>query len=86
MKIRLSRHAKQEMDRRAIPMDLLESLLKNPQQVIEQPDGKKVYQSEFDFEGGKIFLLRAVVAEFADSALVVTVYRTKKIGKYWRTS
>jgi len=42
MKIRLSRHAKQEVDRRAIPMDLLESLLKNPQQVIEQPDGEKV--------------------------------------------
>jgi len=86
MKIRLSRHAKQEIDRRAIPLDLLESLLKNPQQVIEQPDGKKVYQSQFDFEGSKIYLLRAVVVEFADSALVVTGYRTKKIGKYWRTS
>jgi len=86
MRIRLSRHAKQEMDRRAIPMDLLESLLKNPQQVIEQPDGKKVYQSQFDFAGSKILLLRAIVVEFDDSALVVTVYRTKKIGKYWRTS
>ena len=67
-------------------MDLLESLLKNSQQVIEQPDGKMYTKSQFDFEGGKIFLFRAVVVEFADSALVVTVYRTKKIGKYWRTS
>jgi len=65
---------------------LLESVLKDPQQLIEQPDGKKVYQSQLDFEGGKIFLLRDVVAELADSALVVTVYRNKKIGKYWRTS
>jgi len=86
MKFVLSRHARQEMGRRAIPMELLESVLKNPQQVIELPDGKKVYQSQLDFDGDKIFLLRAIVAEFADSALVVTVYRTKKIGKYWRTS
>jgi hypothetical protein len=86
MKFRLSRHAKKEMGRRAIAMELLESVLKDPQQLIEQPDGKKVYQSQLDFEGGKIFLLRDVVAELADSALVVTVYRTKKIGKYWRTS
>ena len=86
MNFRLSRHAKQEMGRRAIPTELLESVLNNPQQVIEQPDGKRVYQSQIDFGSGKIFLLRAIVAEFADFALVVTVYRTKKIGKYWRMS
>jgi len=65
-------------------MELLESVMKNPQQIIEQPDAKKVYQSQIDFGGGKIFLLRAIVIEFADSAMVVTVYRTKKISKYWR--
>jgi hypothetical protein len=61
-------------------------VLQEPQQVIEQPDGKKIYQSQIDFGDGKIFLLRAIVIEFVDYALVVTVYRTKKIGKYWRTS
>jgi hypothetical protein len=86
MKFKLSRHAKQEMERRAIPMELLESVFNNPHQIIEQPDGKRVYQSQLDFGGGKIFLLRVVVVEFADSALVVTAYRTKKIGKYWRMS
>ncbi len=86
MKFRLSQHAKQELQRRAIPMELLESVLNNPQQVIEQPDGKKVYQSQVEFGPDKIFLLRAIVIEFADSILVVTVYRTKKIGKYWRTA
>ncbi|MFI5331473.1 MAG: DUF4258 domain-containing protein [Desulfobaccales bacterium] len=86
MNFKLSRHAKQEMERRAIPIKLLESVLKNPQQVIEQVDGKQVYQSQLDFGDGRIFLLRAVVVEFGDFTLVVTVYRTKKIGKYWRTS
>ena len=86
MNFRLSRHAQQEMERRAIPLKLLESVLKNPQQVIEQADGKQVYQSQLDFGDGRIFLLRAVVVEFADYTLVVTVYRTKKIAKYWMTS
>ncbi len=85
MKFELSRHARQEIDQRSIPIELLRSVLKEPQQVIEQLDGKKVYQSQIDFGDGKIFLLRVIVIEFADSALVVTVYRTKKIGKYWRT-
>ncbi len=86
IKFELSGHARQEMDRRSIPIELLESVLKEPQQVIEQIDGKKVYQSQMDLGGGKIYLLRVIVIEFGDSALVVTAYRTKKIGKYWRTS
>jgi hypothetical protein len=86
MKFTFSRHAQQEIDRRAIPMDLVQSVLASPQQIIEQPDGKKIYQSQVDFGGGKIFLIRAVVSEFAEYRLVVTVYRTKKISKYWSVS
>ena len=69
-----------------IPMELLESVLRNPQQILDQPDGKKVYQSQIDFGGGKIFLLRAIVVEDIDPPVVVTVYRTRKISKYWRQS
>jgi len=86
IKYQLSRHARQEMDRRSIPIELLESVLMEPQQVIEHLDGKKVYQSQMDLGGGKIYLLRTIVIEFADYALVITAYRTKKIGKYWRKS
>ncbi len=84
MKFELSRHARQELQRREISTKLLESVLKNPQQVIVQPDGKKIYQSQLDFGDGKIFLLRAVVVELPDVSLVVTAYRTRKINKYWR--
>jgi hypothetical protein len=31
-----------------------------------------------------MFLLRAIVADNVDPAVVVTVYRTSKISKYWR--
>jgi len=46
--------------------------------------GRKVYQSKFDFGGGRMFLLRAIVDDRADPAVVITVYRTSKIDKYWR--
>jgi hypothetical protein len=64
---------------------MLESVLENPQQVLPERGGKKAYQSQLDFGGGNIFLLRAIVDETVDPAMVVTVYRTSKISKYWRT-
>ena len=84
MKFKISKHARQEMERRGIPMALLESVLGNPQQVVIEPRGKKAYQSQLDFGGGKIFLLRAIVADNVDPPVIVTVYRTSKISKYWR--
>jgi hypothetical protein len=86
MRFVLSRHAQQEVQRRAIPLALLDSVLQQPQQIIVETSGKKVYQSQLDFDHGKIFLLRAIVADDVDPAIVVTVYRTSKISKYWRTS
>ena len=86
MEFKLSRHAREEMERRGISQSMLESVLENPQQVIDEVRGKKIYQSQVDIGGGKIYLLRAVVFEEADPPLVITVYRTSKIAKYWRTA
>jgi hypothetical protein len=61
MKFKLSRHAKEEMQRRAIPLPLVESLLQQPQQIVPERGGKRAYQSQLDFGGGRIFLLRAIV-------------------------
>ena len=38
---------------------------------------------KLDFGGGRILLLRAIVDDRADPAVVVTVYRTSRINKYW---
>ena len=84
MKFKLSRHAKEEMQRRAIPLALLESVLQNPQQVVAERSGKKAYQSQLDFGGGEILLLRAIVDDTVDPPSVITAYRTSKISKYWR--
>jgi len=84
MRFRLSNHAVEEMEQRRIPLPLLETVLKNPQQVILEKSGKKAYQSQVDFGSGKIFLLRAIVADNVEPPVVITVYRTSKIEKYWR--
>ena len=85
MKFKISQHASEEMQRRAIPLTLLETVLQNPQQVVPEYGGKKAYQSRVDFGEGKIFLLRAIVDDKVEPAIVITVYRTSKISKYWRT-
>jgi len=85
LNFKLSRHVREEMERRSIPLTMVESVLENPQQVLPERGGKKAYQSQLDFGGGKIFLLRAIVDETVDPAMVVMVYRTSKISKYWRT-
>lgn len=80
----LSRHVRQEIQRRQISLELVEQVLNRPQQTIQQEPGKKIYQSQLDCGDGKIFLVRVVVVDGISPPVVVTVYRTKKISKYWR--
>ena len=86
MIFRFSNHAREEMKRRAIPERILELVLNDPQQIVPERGSLKAYQSVVDFGDGKQFLLRAIVDDTLEPAIVVTVYRTSKIGKYWRQS
>lgn len=84
----MSRHAREEIQRRNIPPGLVDAVLHNPEQIVPGHGGKQVYQvyqSRLDFGGGDMFLLRAIVNDTVDPAVVVTVYRTSKIARYWRT-
>lgn len=84
MNYKISRHAQIEMERRNIPQSLVESVLNAPGQVVSEKEGRKVYQSKIDFGSGKTFLLRVIVVDDIDPAVVITVYKTSKIEKYWR--
>ena len=84
MKYHLSKHAKEELRKRNIPVEVLETVLEAPEQIVEGYAGKKVYQSRVRFEGN-LFLVRVIVAEDVTPPLVVTVYRTSKVLKYWST-
>jgi hypothetical protein len=86
VQFRLTTHAQEELARRSIPPLLLDAVLAAPQQVVPAYGGRKAYQSQLDFGGGRMFLLRAIVDDRVDPALVITVYRTTKIAKYWSGS
>ena len=83
MRCRLSTHAKEEIERRKIPQGWVESVLEKPDQVVLERGVLKSYQSKRDI-GCKMFLLRVIVADGVDPAVVVTAYRTTKIEKYWK--
>ncbi|MFB3923475.1 MAG: DUF4258 domain-containing protein [Terriglobia bacterium] len=83
MEFVLSQHAKAEIAHRGIPLDVVEKVLGNPAQIVPEHGGMEVFQSRHNF-GDKIFLVRIVVDRKVDPAMVVTVYRTSKIEKYWR--
>jgi SH3-like domain-containing protein len=85
MDFRLSRHAEWEMARRGIPLELVQVVMDGPEQrvVDESGTGRWIHQSRLRFEDGKIYLLRAVVDDQEHPPVVVTVYRTSKIEKYW---
>ncbi len=86
MRPRLSLHALEEAKRRAIPVDLLETILERPEHVVTLSTSLAVYQSRISDDDGKPYLIRAIVSLEVDPGLVVTVYRTSKIAKYWRPS
>ena len=79
---RLSDHALRELERRGIPLDLLDRVLSAPEQKVPEVEGVVCYQSKVVMDG-KDYLLRAMVNEATDPPVVVTVYRTSKIDKYW---
>ncbi|MGB3517294.1 MAG: DUF4258 domain-containing protein [Elainellaceae cyanobacterium] len=84
MNFRFSNHALEEMEKRKVPISFVEAILENPQQTLQQDEEITIYQSQFDFGTGKLYLLRVFINITVDPAVVVTVYRTSQIKKYWR--
>jgi hypothetical protein len=85
MDFRLSSHAEWEMNRRGIPLALVQGVMDHPEQrlIDDSRAGRWIYQSRLRFEDAKMYLLRVVVDEEEEPALIVTTYRTSKIEKYW---
>lgn len=73
------------MTRRGIPLAVVESVLASPQQKVPEHDDVVCYQSQVEINQ-KRYLVRVMVNETATPPKVVTVYRTSKISKYWKTS
>ena len=86
MRYRVSKHARRECERRRISLSVLDQVMQEPQQVLSERDGKRSYQSQIEFPNARTFLVRAIVDDMEQPATVVTVYRTTRIEKYWRSS
>ncbi|MCX7607935.1 MAG: DUF4258 domain-containing protein [Anaerolineales bacterium] len=77
----LTSHALLEMERRRIRRETVERVLKNPGQIEIVRTGRAVYQA---LEEDGQHLIRVFVDIDQMPPAIVTVYRTSKIGKYWR--
>jgi len=84
VKFRLSDHAEKELARRQIPRDWLDSVLDHPEQCFEESEATEVRQSRFRSPDARIYLLRVFVATDKQPPVIITVYRTSKVAKYWR--
>lgn len=75
-------HADEQMRRRGIGIDVVRSILLDPEQVLEVRPGRVVLQSRMNIDGRRQ-LVRVFIDVDESPMLVVTVYRTSKIDKYW---
>jgi hypothetical protein len=81
----LTEHARVEIQRRQIPVEWIRNVMADPEQIIPGTGARKVYQSRIVADG-KTYLVRLVVETWHSPPVIVTVYRSSKIEKYWRKS
>ena len=85
-KYHLTDHARFEMSRRQITEADVAKVLSAPEQTEMVRAGRALYQSRVEIgEPLKIYLVRILVDIDRKPPEVVTVYRTSKVEKYWRT-
>lgn len=84
MRYRLSFHAQEEMVIRDVSPATLDDVLSNPGQVIEQGPTKRVYQS-MKLIAGRRWLIRVVVGHDEDPPVVITLYKTTQVDRYWKS-
>lgn len=80
----LSSHALEMAEERGITREIIDDVIRNPQQIVSGNElGTLVCQSRIFF-GAKEFLVRVVVGTDSDTVVVSTVYKTSRIFTYWR--
>jgi hypothetical protein len=79
-----SSHVLEEMARRGISQEIVMAAVTDPEQIVPGRNQRRIYQSRFNFGAERLYLVRVIVDETLDPAVVITVYRTSKIDKYWR--
>ena len=81
MKYIFSQHALEQMELRNISKEIVRRVLAKPEQTIIEKK-KKIFQSVVHFSDGN-YLIRIFVNTIKKPNLIITVYRTSKIRKYY---
>jgi hypothetical protein len=81
-----SKHAEEQMFRRNISKDVVIAVVTQPDQKIVDSDNPEmlIFQSLVK-EDDKIFLIRVFVNRNRNPNVIVTVYKTTKIDKYYES-
>jgi hypothetical protein len=79
-----SKHAEEQMQRRNISRDTAIDTVLHPAQTLVDDEfpGMKIFQSLIR-ENGQVFLLRVFVNVERYPNIIVTLYKTSKIKKYY---
>lgn len=80
----ITQHAREEMAIRGISESIVDVVMQSPGRMVPERDDLVAYQSVITFPEGSKMLVRVIMADRSQPMRVVTVYRTSKIGKYWR--
>ena len=83
MNYEFSKHSLEQMEIRNISKDTVLRILENYDQ-IEEVNGKKIYQSIVEI-GSKKYLIRIFVNIEKKPNLIITVYKTSNIKKYYES-
>lgn len=83
MEIEISPHAEEQIRFRKLSRDRVVQVTTAPEEIISAKGERYFAQSRFR-EKGKEYLLRVLVEKTKDKLIVVTVYPTSKVRKYWR--
>jgi Domain of unknown function (DUF4258) len=76
-------HAEENLVARSIRREDVEQAVREADQLEESPPSRKVASKRYmDHLLGQEMLLRVITEEQAGCILVITLYKTSKIGKY----
>jgi hypothetical protein len=79
----LTEHARRQALRRGLVDELVIQVASRPEQILPSGRGREVRQSRVSM--GRTYLVRVIADLAGQDIQVVTVYRTSKVSKYWRT-
>lgn len=83
MNIQLTHHAETKIAMRGLDREEVIRVAREPEQIVYPPDLPPLAQSRIR-EKGKLYLLRVAFRDQDDTRVVITVYKTSQVRRYWQ--